>query len=172
MLRRYRVFAQYDDINIANVGGLRWEMTLCLLLSWIVVFLCIVRGIKSSGKVSRFTKTVASLALHHLNAYCYIALSGMVTVLYQKLLSFVLVQHRCVLKQQTCPPDPHNTHWFFFQVVYFTAIFPYVILTILLFRGLTLPGAADGIHFYLTPKFSKMAHAKVLCMCVRSAYSV
>ena len=54
---RYYVLAQHDDINIANIGGLRWQMVLCLMFSWLVVFLCIARGIKTSGKVS----TVACL---------------------------------------------------------------------------------------------------------------
>ncbi|KAG7219999.1 hypothetical protein INR49_018465 [Caranx melampygus] len=40
-------------------------------------------------------------------------------------------------------------------VAYFTATFPYVMLLILLVRGLTLPGAWDGIRFYLNPDLSR-----------------
>ena len=47
------------------------------------------------------------------------------------------------------------------QVVYFTAVFPYVMLTVLLVRGVTLDGAADGLVFYLKPDFSRLAEAQV-----------
>lgn len=50
---------------------------------------------------------------------------------------------------------------FIVQVVYFTATFPYVVLIILLIRGVTLPGAGAGMWYFITPKWEKLADAMV-----------
>uniref|UniRef100_A0A1B0DCW9 Sodium-dependent nutrient amino acid transporter 1 n=1 Tax=Phlebotomus papatasi TaxID=29031 RepID=A0A1B0DCW9_PHLPP len=68
----------------------------CLALSWTVVCFTLIRGVKSSGKVS-----------------------------------------------------------------YFLAIFPYIVLGILLIRALTLPGAKDGILFFITPQWDQLLEPKV-----------
>ena len=54
----------------------------------------------------------------------------------------------------------------YFQVVYFTALFPYALLTALLIRGATLDGATDGIYYYLTPQWDRLADSTV---CIHSA---
>ncbi|XP_011204882.2 sodium-dependent dopamine transporter isoform X1 [Bactrocera dorsalis] len=47
------------------------------------------------------------------------------------------------------------------KVVWFTALFPYCVLLILLIRGITLPGSAMGIKYYLNPNFDAIYKADV-----------
>jgi len=47
------------------------------------------------------------------------------------------------------------------KVVMITVPLPMILLAILLIRGLTLPGAMDGIRYYLTPDFSKLGDLKI-----------
>uniref|UniRef100_A0AAY4CMA0 Transporter n=1 Tax=Denticeps clupeoides TaxID=299321 RepID=A0AAY4CMA0_9TELE len=47
------------------------------------------------------------------------------------------------------------------QVVYFTALFPYAVLLVLFVHGVSLPGALDGIVYYLKPDWSKLTQAQV-----------
>uniref|UniRef100_A0A667WV27 Transporter n=1 Tax=Myripristis murdjan TaxID=586833 RepID=A0A667WV27_9TELE len=82
--------------SVHELGNIRWELALCLLLSWVICYFCVWKGVKSTGKV-----------------------------------------------------------------VYFTATFPYVMLLVLLIRGLTLPGAIEGIKFYLYPDPSRLADPQV-----------
>ncbi|XP_042216097.1 sodium-dependent neutral amino acid transporter B(0)AT3-like isoform X4 [Homarus americanus] len=41
--------------SISETGGVKWWMALCLTISWVLVWLCIMKGIQSSGKVVYFT---------------------------------------------------------------------------------------------------------------------
>ena len=40
--------------EFGDIGGFKYDLPLCLLLSWIIVFLCLIKGIKSSGKACIF----------------------------------------------------------------------------------------------------------------------
>ncbi|KAF7209945.1 transcript variant X2 [Nothobranchius furzeri] len=77
-------------------GVMSYEMVLCLMATWVIVYFCMWKGVKSTGKV-----------------------------------------------------------------VYFTALFPYLVLVVLLAHGVTLPGALDGIVYYLKPDWSKLGEAQV-----------
>lgn len=56
------------------------------------------------------------------------------------------------------------------KVAYFTALFPYVVLITLLIRGVTLPGAFNGILFYLQPKWSKLLEIDVWSAAVTQCF--
>ena len=47
------------------------------------------------------------------------------------------------------------------RVVYFTSTFPYLVLTVMVLRGVTLPGASAGLRFYLVPDWAKLADPSV-----------
>ncbi|KAH8234150.1 hypothetical protein KR038_002219 [Drosophila bunnanda] len=82
--------------GIHDLGAIKWDMALCLLIVYLICYFSLWKGISTSGKV-----------------------------------------------------------------VWFTALFPYVVLLILLIRGLTLPGSFLGIQYYLTPNFSAIYKAEV-----------
>jgi len=47
------------------------------------------------------------------------------------------------------------------KVVYFTVIIPWLLLVVFIIRGVTLPGAVEGLNFYLTPDFAKLKEPQV-----------
>ncbi|GFY59060.1 sodium- and chloride-dependent glycine transporter 2 [Trichonephila inaurata madagascariensis] len=90
----YNVLHQSSGID--NLGEIQLPLLLALFIAWFIVFLCLMKGVKSSGKI-----------------------------------------------------------------VYISATFPYFVLLCLLVRGLTLPGAWDGIVFYLYPRWELLLSFKV-----------
>ena len=58
------------------------------------------------------------------------------------------------------------THQYFIyelllKVLWFSAIFPYVVLSILCCKALTLDGAFDGIKFLFTPDWERLKESQV-----------
>ncbi|VDP72501.1 unnamed protein product [Echinostoma caproni] len=43
--------------GIDQAGKIQWELALCLLLAWLIIFLCICKGIKTSGNIMYVTAT-------------------------------------------------------------------------------------------------------------------
>lgn len=110
-----------------------------------------------------FSQTIYCFALDQFSVFTYNILSYFIINLISNL-RFVSVAHQ------------HNFMFYslkisniiIFQVVYFTAIFPYFLLTALLIRGCTLEGHMEGIKFYLTPDFEKLKKAEVSTLLIIS----
>ncbi|XP_077633231.1 sodium- and chloride-dependent transporter XTRP3 isoform X3 [Crocuta crocuta] len=45
--------------SIQDSGGVQWEQALCLILAWLVVYLCILRGTESTGKLEQLANPKA-----------------------------------------------------------------------------------------------------------------
>jgi len=50
MLFFSRKVLQISD-GIGTAGEVRFELAMCLLLAWVIVYFCVWKGIKSAGKV-------------------------------------------------------------------------------------------------------------------------
>lgn len=49
--------------DLSSPDGIKWKMLLCLIFAWCIVYACIWKGIKSSGKVVYFTATFPYIVL-------------------------------------------------------------------------------------------------------------
>lgn len=56
------------------------------------------------------------------------------------------------------------------KVAYFTALFPYLVMLVLLAKVLTLPGAAAGVVFLFTPQWDKLYDPKVWYAAVTQSF--
>jgi len=59
----FRVLRLDQSEGINDIGTPNWDMTLCNLLSWIIVFVCLFKGVQSAGKVVYVTATFPYLVL-------------------------------------------------------------------------------------------------------------
>ncbi|XP_038057063.1 sodium- and chloride-dependent glycine transporter 1-like [Patiria miniata] len=58
---KHRVLKMTDSLG--DMGTIQWEILLCFIFAWLLTFICISRGIKTSGKVVYFTATFPYVAL-------------------------------------------------------------------------------------------------------------
>ncbi|KAJ4442665.1 hypothetical protein ANN_04254, partial [Periplaneta americana] len=56
------------------------------------------------------------------------------------------------------------------KAAYFLALFPYVVMITLLIRGATLPGAADGLLFFIEPQWEQLLNPTVWYSAVTQAF--
>nr|XP_020647522.1 sodium-dependent proline transporter-like [Pogona vitticeps] len=58
-----QVLGVVHSSGLGDPGPVRWPLALCLLLAWTVLFLCLLKGIRSSGKVVYVTATFPYLQM-------------------------------------------------------------------------------------------------------------
>ena len=58
-IKKKKLFCSEYVLDISegfhDMGGIRWQLALSLLGAWILVGICLIRGIKSQGKVGKTT---------------------------------------------------------------------------------------------------------------------
>ena len=58
--------------SIDDFGQINWKLALCLLLAWIIVLVCLIRGIQSLGKVREYNCLGFIVLICHLSYTSYI----------------------------------------------------------------------------------------------------
>ncbi|XP_030584968.1 sodium- and chloride-dependent GABA transporter 2-like [Archocentrus centrarchus] len=60
-------FWQRRVLNISTgieaLGSIQWELSLCLLLAWVICYFCVWKGVRSTGKAAYFTATFPFILL-------------------------------------------------------------------------------------------------------------
>ena len=161
--------------GLEEITHLNWRLSLLLLLSWIIIFLVLLKGVASLGKVgnnlccTRYSDVTKYHGVsNHWQIDCSTDCSG-----------WQQIQHKWFPLLAFCERNPPVTGGFptqrvsmyprhdvimihsSLQASYVVSTFPYVLLTVFLIRGVTLEGAGQGILYYLKPDFSKLADISV-----------
>ncbi len=75
----YRNGVLHDSGDISKSGYVIWQLALCLLLAWFIEFICLAKGVKSSGKV-HLTKTCVPTFLEVLLSFWQVSCYNIKTV--------------------------------------------------------------------------------------------
>lgn len=60
--------------GLDEVGEFNWELMLCLMAVWVMVYFCVWKGVKSTGKVTH-TRTHARTHTHYMHIpFCFVLL--------------------------------------------------------------------------------------------------
>ena len=51
----YKLEMLNESNGIEYLGGIEWHLAVALFMSWVIIFLALMKGIKTSGKVVYFT---------------------------------------------------------------------------------------------------------------------
>ena len=76
-------------------------------------------------------------------------------------LKVLLIKSFDIISLSYCSDLRADSNSLLSQVLWFSAIFPYVILTILCVKALTLEGAMMGLEFLFTPDWARLAESQV-----------
>lgn len=152
--------------GLDDPGPVRGSLALCLLLAWALIFLCTLKGIRSSGKVSGPGEGGRDC--------CGPRRPGPAGSVGSPSLAFPWGPSRAPAGAGVLLPLSRPA-LSFRQIVYFTATFPYVVIVVLIIRGATLEGSIEGVRFYLSADWSRLQSAQVPtgrtafsnCVCVR-----
>lgn len=81
-----------------EMGGIKWQLALCFLFAWIVVFLSLAKGIKVSGKVSNCTESADTHTINfHYQIYSANSVRFHCNIQLVQPSLFVGMPHDCVL---------------------------------------------------------------------------
>ena len=80
-----------------DTDGVVWQLALCLILAWIVVYLCLVKGIHSVGKVSSNLYRWHSMAANPMSyPFRWKGIKYIYGVVWQLALCFILAWIVCI----------------------------------------------------------------------------